>query len=125
MDTLTRQFSAFLVRHNLLRPLNLRVQVAGSARDIAGSYVINEERFDALNDSVFLEVRSLRYLQAIYAHLSSLPQIDRLVRLKEGRLSAASTPLTAPAASPAADPLPADAQPAPRPRARRRAAAKS
>lgn len=125
MDTLTRQFSAFLASHNLLRPLNLRVQVAGSARDIAGSYVINEERFDALNDAVFLEMRSLRYLQPIYAHLSSLPQIDRLVRLKEGQLSAASTPAPTPAASIATQSSPADAESASRPRARRRAAAKS
>ena len=90
MDTLTVQFSAFLARHNLLRPLNLRVRVAGAARDIAGSYVINEERLEALNDSVFLEMRGLRYLQPVYAHLSSLPQIDRLIQLKESALQSAT-----------------------------------
>lgn len=90
MDTLTAQFSTFLARHNLLRPLNLRVRVAGAARDIAGSYVINEERLEALNDSVFLEMRGLRYLQPVYAHLSSLPQIDRLIQLKESALQNAS-----------------------------------
>lgn len=120
MDALTRQFCAFLSRHNLLRPLNLRVQVAGTARDIAGSYVINEERFDALNDAVFLEMRSLRYLQPVYAHLSSLPQIDRLVRLKEGRLGVAPAPAAAMEATAGAEVA------APRPRARRsRAASKS
>jgi hypothetical protein len=106
MDALTLQFAAFLARHNLLRPLNLRVQVAGSPRDIAGSYVVNEERLDALSDSVFLEMRNLRYLQPLYAHLSSLPQIDRLVRLKEARgqsvpLADASAPAEA-AVQPAA-----------------------
>jgi len=90
MDTLTAQFSTFLARHNLLRPLNLRVRVAGAARDIAGSYVINEERLEAVNDSVFLEMRGLRYLQPVYAHLSSLPQIDRLIQLKESALQNAS-----------------------------------
>lgn len=112
MDAITRQFSSFLARNNLLRPLNLRVQVAGAPRDIAGSYVVNEERLDALNDAAFLEMRSLRYLQPIYAHLSSLPQIDRLVRLKEARVSASA----------AEAPSPSE----PRPRARRsRSAQKS
>jgi len=121
MDALTRQFSAFLSRHNLLRPLNLRVQIAGGARDIAGSYVVNEERLDALNDAAFLEMRSLRYLQPIYSHLSSLPQIDRLVRLKEARAvpGIEATQATAPAAE-----TPSVSEP--RPRARRsRSAQKS
>lgn len=113
MDALTVQFSAFLVRHNLLRPLNVRVQVAGAARDISGSYVVNEERLDALNDSVFLEMRSLRYLQPLYSHLASLPQIDRLVRLKEARLQG---PALAPAQAASSAP---DAPVAARPRARR------
>jgi len=139
MDTLTVQFSAFLAKHNLLRPLNLRVRVAGAARDIAGSYVVNEERLDALNDSVFIEMRALRYLQPIYSHLSSLPQIDRLVRLKESALVApppteaalpesGSAPpessqaeVQPPGQSSAPVPAPAsdDVSPAPRARARR------
>ncbi len=120
MDALTLQFTAFLVRHNLLRPLNMRVQIAGVPRDISGSYVVNEERLDALNDSVFIEMRALRYLQPLYAHLSSLPQIDRLVRLKESRTQGAAGPVTAVAA--ATDTAPAAA----RSRARRsRSSAKS
>lgn len=116
MDTLTGQFSAFLARNNLLRPLNLRVRVADKPRDIVGCYVINEERLDSLNDSVFLEMRGLRYLPPIYAHLSSLPQIDRLVQRKEA-IELGSPPSSEPLNTPV---------PSPRPRARRsRASTKS
>ncbi len=123
MDALTMQFAAFLSRHNLLRPLNLRVQVAGAPRDIAGSYVVNEERLDALSESVFLEMRNLRYLQPLYSHLASLPQIDRLVRLKEARVkaeAAAQSPTQSPASADSSAPSESPAQPAAtRPRARR------
>jgi hypothetical protein len=86
MDAITSEFCAWLARHNLLKPLNLRVRVGEDTRDIAGSYVINEERLEALSDQSFLELRRLRYIAPIHAHLTSLAQIDRLVRIKEARL---------------------------------------
>ncbi len=88
MDAITSDFCAWLARHNLLKPLNLRVRVGEETRDIAGSYVINEERLEALSDTSFLELRRLRYLAPIHAQLTSLAQIDRLVRVKEARLGA-------------------------------------
>ncbi|MEN9775366.1 MAG: hypothetical protein RL322_2436 [Pseudomonadota bacterium] len=91
MDTITQAFCDWVVRHDLLKPLNLRVRVGSDTRDIAGSHVINEERLDALSDQTFLEMRRLRYLGPIHAHLTSLAQIDRLVRLKETRAGIAGS----------------------------------
>jgi hypothetical protein len=85
MDTITRDFCEWLQRHQLLKPLNLRVRVGADTRDIAGSHIVDEERLEALGDDLFLEMRRLRYLAPIHAHLTSLPQIDRLVRIKEAR----------------------------------------
>jgi SapC len=54
-------------------------------KNIAGCYVINEERLNNLSDERFLELRTKRYLPAIYAQLISLAQIERLMTLKEKR----------------------------------------
>jgi hypothetical protein len=83
MDQLTREFTKFLGSHNLLTPLNMRVNAADQVKNITGCYVINEERLNNFSDQLFLEVRQSRYLPAIYAHLISLPQIERLVNLKK------------------------------------------
>ena len=85
MDLLTADFNRFLVEHNLLTPLNMRVNTAEQARNITGCYVINEERLNNLSDERFLEMRTRRYLPALYSHLGSLAQIERLVMLKDGR----------------------------------------
>lgn len=82
MDQVTHEFSQFLVQNNLLTPLNMRVNTASQGRNITGCYVINEERLNNFSDQKFLEVRAKGYLPAIYAHLISLAQIERLVSLK-------------------------------------------
>jgi hypothetical protein len=83
MDQLTQEFTQFLVHNNLLTPLNMRVNAADQVKSITGSYVINEERLNNFTDEKFAEVRHKRYLPAVYAHLLSLPQIERLVSLKK------------------------------------------
>ena len=83
MDVLTHAFSAFLKEQNMLTPLNLRVRDNSRVKNISGCYVINEERLNNLSDERFLEIRSKRYLPAIYAHLISLAQTERLVKLQE------------------------------------------
>jgi SapC len=83
MDQLTTEFSKFLVQNNLLTPLNMRVNAANQVRNITGCYVINEERLNNFSDQKFLEVRQKGYLPAIYAHLISLSQIERLASMKK------------------------------------------
>jgi hypothetical protein len=96
MDTMTLEFSRFLVQNNLLTPLNVRVNAANQVRNITGCYVINEDRLNNFNDTKFNEIRQKGYLAAIYAHLISLSQIERLAGLKK----------------PVADPMPAEPVPA-------------
>jgi len=87
MDRLTADFTKYLVQNNLLTPLNMRVNAANQVRNITGCYVINEERLNNFSDQKFLEVRQKGYLPAIYAHLISLSQIERLASLKKERAS--------------------------------------
>jgi hypothetical protein len=91
MDQMTHEFSQFLVHNNLLTPLNMRVNAANQVRNITGCYVINEERLNNFTDAKFLEVRQKSYLPAIYAHLISLSQIERLATLKQPEAPKVST----------------------------------
>lgn len=94
MDQLTHEFTRFLVQNNLLTPLNMRVNTANQARNITGCYVINEERLNNFSDQKFLEVRQKGYLPAIYAHLISLAQIERLAGLKSPAVGASADAVT-------------------------------
>jgi hypothetical protein len=103
MDAMTHDFSRFLVHNNLLTPLSMRVNAANQVRNITGCYVINEERLNGFSDAKFAEIRQKGYLPAIYAHLISLSQIERLASLKkpaaEAKLAEAKPAEIAPAAS--------------------------
>lgn len=83
MDALTHEFTKFLAENNMFTPLNMRVRDNDRVKNIAGCYVINEERLNHLSDDRFLELRKKRYLPPIYAQLISLAQIERLMTLKE------------------------------------------
>jgi hypothetical protein len=100
MDRMTQEFTRFLQSQNLLTPLNMRVNATSQARNITGCYVINEERLNSFSGNLFLEIRTKGYLPAIYAHLMSLPQIERLVQLSKARTDAAGAPPVAAAADP-------------------------
>lgn len=97
MDQLTQQFSAWLKENNMLTPLNMRVRDHDKVKNIAGCYVVNEERLNNLSDDRYLELRAKRFLPAIYAQLISLAQVERLMSLKDRRVEAAAAP--APAAA--------------------------
>jgi SapC len=85
MDLTTLEFTQFLRDHDLLTPLNMRVNTSDQVRNITGCFVINEERMNELSDEVFKTLREKRYLPAMYAHLISLPQIERLIQLRKER----------------------------------------
>lgn len=90
MEAFTREFCKYFAEHNLFTPLNMRVQQADQAKNITGCYVVNEERLNNLSNERFLEMREKRYLPAVYAHLVSLGQIERLMMLKDERLTPAA-----------------------------------
>lgn len=88
MDGQTHAFCRFLAEHNMFTPLNLRVRDNSQVKTISGCYVINEERLNNLSDALFLEIKNKRYLPAVYGHLISLAQTERLVRLRDERAGA-------------------------------------
>ncbi len=88
MDMFTRAFCKYFAEHNLFTPLNMRVRQGQQQRNISGCYVVNEERLNNLSGERFLEMRERRYLPAVYAHLVSLAQIERLITLQEERADA-------------------------------------
>lgn len=61
--------------------------LAGNERRLNGFHVIDREKFDALSDEQFLQLRKFGVLPAIYAHFSSLERIGVLI----ARLPAAAT----------------------------------
>ncbi|OGA97413.1 MAG: peptidase [Burkholderiales bacterium RIFCSPHIGHO2_12_FULL_69_20] len=85
MDVLTHEFAKAMTELNMLTPLNMRVRENDRVKNIAGCWVVNEERLNGLSNERFLELRAKRYLPAIYAQLISLAQIERLMSLKEKR----------------------------------------
>jgi hypothetical protein len=93
MDVFTRGFCKYFAEHNLFTPLNMRVRQGEQARNITGCYVVNEERLNNLSNDRFLELREKRFLPAVYAHLVSLAQIERLMQLKEQRSTPAAPTL--------------------------------
>ncbi len=81
METITLDFCRFMSEINLFAPMNMRVRQSDKVQNIAGCYVINEERLNNLSDDRFLDLRKKRYLRPIYSHLTSLAQIERLMTL--------------------------------------------
>ena len=88
MDTITHGFCKFLAEHNMFTPLNIKVRDDAEMKNISGCYVINEARLNSLSDELFIEIKNKQYLPAIYAHLVSLAQTERLVKFKDERVAA-------------------------------------
>lgn len=83
MDKFTQDFCQFLQEHNLFVPLNMKVKQQDEIKNVTGCYMINEERLNNMSDESFLAFRKKQFLPAMYAHLMSLAQIERLLRFKE------------------------------------------
>jgi len=83
---ITTRFCQDLADRDLLAPLNLQIKSAndGPSLNIAGCHGIHEKKFNELPDTEFLELRKKGLLPLIYAHLLSLAQLDRLIRLRGG-----------------------------------------
>jgi len=82
MESFTEEFCKYMKAENMFTPLNMKVKVKNEVKNIAGAYVINEERFNQLNNDKFTELREKNYIALIYSHLSSLGQIERLLTFK-------------------------------------------
>lgn len=83
MEKFTQDFCHFLAEHNMFTPLNMKVRQQDEIKNITGCYVVNEERLSNMSDEGFLTFRNKQFLPAMYAHLISLAQIERLLKFKE------------------------------------------
>lgn len=77
----TRLFIEKLNELALIKSAPISVKPEGEqAYNLHGLHVIDEQRLSELDEKQFLELRSLDYLPAIYASLSSLYRLDHLVK---------------------------------------------
>jgi len=85
METITASFCKTLKDKYMFTPLNMHVREAEAVKRLTGAYAVHEEKLNNLSDADFLEFRKNNYLPAIYSHLTSLTQINRLVELRSQR----------------------------------------
>lgn len=84
MQAATDIFTQALAERNLLTPLSVRGTDGDTPLALDGCFVVNEERLDGLPLERFAELRERGWLPAIYAHLASLLQFERLERGASG-----------------------------------------
>jgi hypothetical protein len=87
MELFTEAFVAYLSEKNLFTPLNMNLKVGAGVKNVTGAYMINEERLNSLSGETFEEMRKKNYLAVIYAHLTSLGQMERLVSFKNNTVA--------------------------------------
>lgn len=81
--SLTQKFIKLLLDKELLSMQTLSIKLEDKSEyDLNGLYIINEEQFNNLSDSDFLELRVAGVLPAIYAVLMSMPCINNLINRK-------------------------------------------
>lgn len=81
----TANFTKTLADKELLVPQTLTLEIKGEKRDINGIYLIDEKKLNELSDEAFLELRKRGFLAPIYSFLTSMPQVNRLARIKAGQ----------------------------------------
>ncbi len=85
MSQLSSTFCRELEDRELLTPLNMQIKEGEATQNIAGCFAINEKKLTELDDEVFLTLRKRGALPLIYSHLTSLGQIERLIKLRQER----------------------------------------
>jgi len=86
MANFTEEFCKYFQGKNMFTPLNMKVRVGSEIKNLSGAYVLNEERLNNLSDDAYLEMRHKNYLSVVYSHLSSLSQIERLLKFKDATI---------------------------------------
>jgi hypothetical protein len=73
-----------IVEYDLLEPVSLRVTfTTGEQKNLVGMYGIGEERLMKLSDEAILDLMRTGSLGMLYAMLTSIGQINALVRLSQ------------------------------------------
>jgi hypothetical protein len=84
----TREFGEALKKHNLLVENQANATIAGVEKvSLGGFKIIDEQRFNALPNEVFLEWRAKGWLHLVYSHLMSMANwaglVDQAARRKK------------------------------------------
>lgn len=74
----TRAFNQALADLELLIPQTLTIRLEGQPREISGIYIVDEKKLNSLSDEQLLDLNKRGLMPAIYAHLMSLQQVQRL-----------------------------------------------
>jgi hypothetical protein len=85
-EQVTQGFSNYLKDKGLFHAQNITVQVRDKEFNLTGLHMIDEKKLNELSDEEFVELRKRGYLAPIYAHLSSLHQVTRLIQKKGERM---------------------------------------
>lgn len=86
MEVVTKLLCKTLKEKYMFAPLNMQVREADTVKNISGAFVIHEQRLNNMSDFDFLELRHQNFLPAIFNHLASLGQIERLAQMRQRRL---------------------------------------
>lgn len=83
----TSNFAKEIHSFGLFQPLSANMMPVGAEEPITvdGMFSINEEKLNALEDSVLAELHRKGYLPRIYAHLKSLQNFQKLLRRLEAQ----------------------------------------
>lgn len=74
----TRAFTKVLADLDLLVSQTLTIKLEGKPREITGIYIVDEKKLSSLSDEQLLDLNKRGMMPAIYAHLMSLQQVQRL-----------------------------------------------
>ncbi len=76
---ITQNFIDELLKYALLEEQNLTFDVKGEKKNVAGIYLISEEKLNQLSNNEFLVLKEKNYLKAIYQHLASVNNIRKMI----------------------------------------------
>ena len=79
----TSLFCNILAEQNLFRANSITItDNKGKKSSINGLYIVDEDKLNNLKDSVYLDFKKRGFIGPIYSHLSSLGQINTLLKLQ-------------------------------------------
>ncbi|GHB65983.1 hypothetical protein GCM10008107_13790 [Psychrosphaera saromensis] len=80
-EQITKAFIDELVKFDLLHSQNIGVKVGEKEFNLNGLFIVDEKKLSALSDEDFLSLRKRGFLGPIYSHLSSMHQVNNLVKV--------------------------------------------
>lgn len=86
-EKLTKAFIDKLEEFDLLTAQTINVKVADKEYNLNGLFIVDEKKFNELEDEKLLELRQRGFLGPIFAHLGSLHQVTNLIQKQAAKLT--------------------------------------